>query len=57
MTIRMIEESLQKLNEEVGRLEHLRQNLEEDITDLRKELGLSKPPVTEPPIQPVGYRR
>jgi len=53
----MIEESLQKLNEEIGRLDHLRQTLEEDVNDLRKELGLNRPSLAEAPAQPIGYRR
>ncbi len=50
----MIEESLQKLNEEIGRLDHLRQNLEDDITDLRKELGLARPTLAEAPTPIKG---
>ena len=61
MTIRQIEENLQKLNEDVGRLENLRQVLTENVTDLRKELGLSIPSMAEAsPTQgqgPLGYRR
>jgi chromosome segregation ATPase len=57
MTIRQIEESLQKHTEEIGRLEHLRQNLEEDVNDLRKELGLTRPPMAELPQQPTTYRK